>query len=342
MELLNNQDYRNFLASVKHKIITAQTHAVIRINQDLLLLYWEIGKELVFRQEKEGWGGQVTEQLSRDLKAAFPNLQGFSKRNLNYMKRFAKEYMDIDFLQVPLAKISWYHNITLLEKCDEAEERFWYAQQAIEYGWSRNMMVNQIELNLFKREGKAITNFQKTLPSPQSDMAQQTLKDPYIFDFLTLSKSAKEQDLELALMQHITQFLLELGAGFAFLGRQYVVKVEDEDFKIDLLFYHTKLRCYIVVDLKVGKFKPEYAGKMNFYLSVVDDQLKTSHDNPSIGIILCKNKKEVVVEYALKDISKPIGIAEYRLSDAIPEDLKSNLPTIEQLEAELKHLHKPE
>ena len=252
------------------------------------------------------------------------------------MKKFATLYPDEQILQQVVAKISWSHNTILIHKCKTPKERLWYAQKAIEFGWSRRVMQHHIEMNLFGREGKAITNFSNTLPSPQSDLAQQSLKDPYLFNFLTMSKDAKEKDLEDQLVQHITKFLLELGAGFAFLGRQYALSIGEEDYHIDLLFYHLKLRSYIVIELKVGKFKPEYAGKMNFYLSAVDDILKTENDNPSIGIILCKDKENIVVEYALKNLSNPIGVSEYKLIEAIPDNLKSNLPTIEDFERELK------
>ena len=321
---------------MKGKISQAQTKAIIAVNQQLILLYWDIGKELLDRQRKYGWGAGITTQLAKDLKTIFPNLKGFSKRNLDYMKKLATLYPEKELLQTVFAKLSWHHNTTLFHKCKTVKERVWYAQKSIEYGWSRNVMVHHIETNLFGREGKAITNFSSTLPSPQSDLAQQALKDPYLFDFLTMAKGAKEKDLEDQLVQHITKFLLELGSGFAFLGRQYAVNVGEEDYHIDLLFYHLKLRSYVVMELKIGKFKPEYAGKMNFYLSAVDDILKTENDNPSIGIILCKDKENVVVEYALKNLSTPIGVSEYKLIEAIPDNLKSSLPTIEDFERELK------
>ncbi len=331
--------YLNFLQEVKQKILQAQTKSVSAVNQQLVILYWELGNDLLSKQKKLGWGAGVTTQLSKDLKIAFPNVKGFSKRNLDYMKKFASLYPDRQILQQAVAKIGWSHNTVLIHKCKTQKERIWYAQKALEHGWSRNMMVHHIEMNLFGREGKAITNFSNTLPTPQSDLAQQSLKDPYIFDFLTMSQGAREKDLEDQLVQHITKFLLELGAGFSFLGRQYAVSVGKEDYYIDLLFYHIKLRCYVVMELKVGNFKPEYAGKMNFYLSAVDDILKTEHENPSIGIILCKNKENIVVEYALKNTSSPIGVSEYKLMEAIPDNLQSSLPTIEDFERELKNLN---
>ena len=336
--LSTNDSYRSLLAEIKQKIQQAQVRAMVTVNQQLLLLYWELGKEILARQEEGQWGDKVLTQLSADLKKAFPDMKGFSVRNLKYMRTFAREYPGFEIGQAPLAQISWYHNITLITKCQERGQRLWYAQKALEYGWSRNVMVHQIEAGLYERQGGALTNFATTLPKPDSDLAQQTLKDPYIFDFLTLASDVEEKVLEAALVQHITKFLLELGAGFAFVGQQYPVTVGEDTFYIDLLFYHLKLRRYVAIELKVGKFKPEYAGKLNFYLSVLNDRVKSEEDNPSIGVILCKDRDRVQAEYALKDISKPIGISEYQLTEAIPEDLKSNLPSIEELENELKDL----
>ncbi|MGB0863246.1 MAG: PDDEXK nuclease domain-containing protein [Saprospiraceae bacterium] len=333
-----DKDYKAFLKEVKLKIQHAQTKAIVTVNQELLYLYWDIGNEIISRQKEASWGDNVITQLSKDLKKEFPSMKGFSTRNLKYMRRFAREYPTFENRQQAVAQIGWSHNLLLIQKVKDVKERFWYAQKAVEHGWSRSMMVHHIERRLYEREGKAITNFANTLPSPQSELAQQSLKDPYIFDFLTLAKDAREKDLEDALMKHITKFLLELGAGFAFVGRQYALNIGKEDYYIDLLFYHLKLRAYVVIDLKIGKFKPADAGQINFYLSAVDDILKTENDNPSIGLVLCKDKENVVVEYALKDISKPIGISEYKLSDAIPEDLKSSLPTIKDLERELREI----
>ena len=334
--IIRSQSYKDLLADIKSRIQSAQIKAVISVNQQLLLLYWEVGREILHRQKQAGWGAKVINQLSSDLKKEFPGLKGFSRSNLKYMQQFATTYPEFEIGQAPLGQISWYHNITLLQKCSTNEERLWYAQKAIEHGWSRNTMVHHIESRLFKREGKALTNFYQTLPSPQSDLAQQTLKDPYIFDFLTLDKEAREKDLEEALVKHITKFLLELGAGFAFIGQQYKITVDDDDYSIDLLFYHIKLRCYIAIDLKIGKFRPSDVGQMNFYLSTLDDLIKDPTDHPSIGIILCKDKKKITVEYALRDVTKPIGIAEYRFTESIPQNLKSNLPSIEDLEKELQ------
>jgi predicted nuclease of restriction endonuclease-like (RecB) superfamily len=277
----------------------------------------------------------VIDRLAADLRSAFPEMSGFSPRNLKYMRAFAEAWPDEDFVQQVAAQLPWFHNGTILAKLKNLAERIWYAQQTIENGWSRNILIHQIESNLFHRKGKAITNFDRTLPAPQSELAQQIIKDPYNFDFLSLGSEAKERDLERGLIAQLQKFLLELGVGFAFVGSQYPLEVDGEDFFIDLLFYHLKLRCFVVIDLKMDQFRPEYAGKMNFYLSAVDDLLKHSSDQPSLGIILCKTKKKMVVEYALRDTSKPLGVAEYRITAALPERLKGNLPSIEDLEAEL-------
>ena len=258
------------------------------------------------------------------------------------MRAFAEAWPDDDFVQQVAAQLPWFHNCTILDKVKTFAERIWYTQQTIENGWSRNILIHQIESNLFQRKGKAITNFNRTLPAPQSELAQQIIKDPYNFDFLSLGQEAKERDLEKGLIEHLQKFLLELGVGFAFVGSQYRLEVEDEDFFIDLLFYHLRLRCFVVIDLKMHQFKPEYAGKMNFYLSAVDDLLRHPEDQPSVGIILCRMKKKMIVEYALRDTSKPLGVAEYRMTAALPEKLKQNLPSIEDLEAELSLTASPE
>lgn len=333
--LSQNKSYQTFLVDVKTKIQQAQVKASVAVNQQLLFLYWEMGKMILERQQDAQWGDKMLSQLSKDLQNAFPGVKGFSVRNLKYMRRFARENPDIEFGQAPLAQISWYHNITLLTKCKDTEERLWYAQQAIEHGWSRNVMVHQIELNLFKRKGKALNNFDRTLPDPQSDMAQQALKDPYIFDFLAIEGKFREKELEDNLIEHITSFLLELGVGFAFIGKQYHLPIGGEDFYIDLLFYHTKLHCYVAVELKTTKFKAEYAGKMNLYLAGLDTEVKSAVDQTSIGLIICKDKNQVVAEYALKNISTPIGISAYELRDSLPEEFESILPSIEEIEREL-------
>jgi len=328
------EGYDEFLRGLKERIRTAQVRAALAVNRELVLLYWRIGQDILERQRQSGWGSKVIDRLAADLRSAFPEMSGFSPRNLKYMRAFAEAWPDEDFVQQVAAQLPWFHNCTILDKLKNLAERIWYAQQTIENGWSRNILIHQIESNLFHRKGKAITNFDRTLPAPQSELAQQIIKDPYNFDFLSLGSEAKERDLERGLIAQLQKFLLELGVGFAFVGSQYPLEVDGEDFFIDLLFYHLKLRCFVVIDLKMDQFRPEYAGKMNFYLSAVD-VLKYSSDQPSLGIILCKTKKKMVVEYALRDTSKPLGVAEYRITAALPERLKGNLPSIEDLEAEL-------
>ena len=329
-----DDDYLTLLSRLKRRIQEAQFKAVISVNKELVFLYWEIGKNILERQTTEGWGSKVIERLSKDLTKSFPEMKGFSPRNLKYMRRFAEEYPKREIVQEVLAQLTWYHNITLLEKISSPQERQWYAQQVIKHGWSRNVLVHQIELLLYQRQGNLIHNFEVTLPTPQSDLARQTLKDPYIFDFLSLGEEAKEREIEKELTKHITKFLLELGAGFSFVGRQYHLEVSGQDYYIDLLFYHLELRCYVIIELKAGDFKPEYVGKLNFYLSAVDNMLKHKNDRSSIGIILCKSKDKVVAEYALKDMSKPIGVSEYKIVRSIPEKLKTSLPSIDDIEKE--------
>ena len=330
------QTYAALLASIKERIQTAQVRAALAVNQELVVLYWGIGKEILARQQEEGWGKNIIPRLAKDLKGQFPEMKGLSPRNLGYMKSFAEAWPEEEILQEPLAKLTWFHNLTLLEKVKTREERLWYAQAAIENGWSRNVLVIQIEAGLNRRQGKALTNFQRTLPAPQSDLAQQLLKDPYNFDFLTLSRDAHERELESGLVEHIRKFLLELGVGFSFVGSQYPIEVAGDEYRLDLLFYHLKLRCFVVIDLKGGAFKPEYTGKMNFYLAAVDDILRHPTDQPSIGLILCRTKKQLVVEYALRNTTTPMGIAEFRHLEKLPAEFKGSLPTIEEIEAELR------
>jgi predicted nuclease of restriction endonuclease-like (RecB) superfamily len=334
MTTLDTTGYSHFLHDLKTRIRAAKTRAALAVNCELVLLYWQIGRDILERQEREGWGAKVIERLATDLRHEFPDMKGFSPRNLKYMRKFAEAWPDEQFVQQTAAQIPWFHNCVLLDKVSSKSEREWYIHKAFEHGWSRDILVMQIESCLFQRQGKAVSNFAATLPPAQSDLVQQTLKDPYIFDFLGLGDEAQERDVERALVKQITSFLLELGAGFSFVGRQVHLEVEGEDFFIDLLFYHLKLRCYVVIELKATKFKPEYAGKLNFYLSAVDATMRHESDNPSIGLILCKDRKGLIAEYALKDISKPVGVSEYQLVAAIPENLKGSLPTIEELEAE--------
>jgi predicted nuclease of restriction endonuclease-like (RecB) superfamily len=330
------EGYDDFLRDLKQRIRTAQVRAVLAVNRELVLLYWQIGRDIIERQDKRGWGAKIIENLSADLRAAFPEMQGFSPRNLKYMRALAEAYPDSAFVQQVVAQIPWGHNVRILDGTRDRVEREWYIRQTVQNGWSRNVLVLQIESGLYRRQGKAQTNFTATLPAPQSDLAQQVLKDPYNFDFLTLAEDARERELESGLLEHLRKFLLELGVGFAFVGSQYPIEVGGEDFRIDMLFYHLKLRCFVVIDLKMGAFQPEYAGKMNFYLSAVDDLLRHPADQPSIGVILCKSRNAVVAEYALRDTAKPIGISEYLATVSLPAELKGSLPTIEELEAELK------
>jgi predicted nuclease of restriction endonuclease-like (RecB) superfamily len=335
METSPSTAYKALLADLKRRIQEAQVRAGLAVNRELVLLYWSIGREILVRQEREGWGAKVIDSLARDLHQSFPEMKGLSPRNLKYMRAFAEAWPEESIVQQAAAQIPWFHNCTLLDKVKDPLERLWYTQQTIANGWSRNVLILQIESGLYRRQGKAISNFEVALPKPQSDLAQQLLKDPYNFDFLTLDKDARERDIERGLLDHLRQFLLELGSGFAFVGSQVPLEVGGEDYRLDLLFYHLKLRSFIVVEVKSNPFRPEYAGKMNFYLSAVDDLLRHPNDQPSIGLILCRSKEGIVVEYALRDIAKPMGIAEFRLTESLPDSLKSTLPSIEELESEL-------
>jgi predicted nuclease of restriction endonuclease-like (RecB) superfamily len=327
--------YASFLDGLKARIRAAQVKAALAVNAELVLLYWRIGRDILARQEREGWGARVIDRLSADLRAAFPEMRGFSPRNLKYMRAFAEVWPEPEFVQQVAAQLPWFHSCTLLDRVKDTAVREWYARQTIEHGWSRNVLLAQIETGLHRRAGKALTNFNATLAPPHSELAQQTLKDPYVFDFLTLGPDAQERDLERGLLEHVRDFLLELGVGFAFVGSQVHLDVGGDDFYVDLLFFHLRLRCFVVVELKTGEFKPEYAGKMNFYLSAVDAQLRREGDQPSIGLVLCKEKNKVVVEYALRDTTKPIGVSAYRLLERLPAKLKGSLPTVAELEAEL-------
>jgi predicted nuclease of restriction endonuclease-like (RecB) superfamily len=335
MNELLSADYQQWLKNLKTRIQSAQQRAVLAVNQELITLYWHIGSEILQRQQQQGWGSKVIDQLAQDLRQAFPDMKGFSVRNLKYMRRFAELWPGPEFVQQPAAQLPWFHICTVMDKLPTEDERRWYMQKAIEHGWSRNVLVHQIESRLLERQGKAATNFAQTLPSPQSELAQQTLKDPYIFDFLSIGAQAHERDIEQALTQHVSQFLLELGAGFAFVGKQVPLAVGGQDFYLDLLFYHLKLRCYLVVELKAGDFNPAHIGQLSFYLTAVDEQLKTEQDAPSIGLLLCKSRNKIIAEYALRDNSKPIGVAEYQLAQALPADLEEQLPSIERIEREL-------
>lgn len=330
------QGYSDWLAALKTKIHHAQQRATLNVNRELVWLYWQMGREILERQAQQGWGAKVIERLAHDLRTAFPEMKGFSPRNLKYMRAFAEAWCDVSMVQEVLALLPWYHQLALLDKLDNQEQRLWYAQKAIEHHWSRNILVMQIETRLMERQGRAVTNFEARLPKPQSDLALESIKDPYRFDFLGLTDEAQERDIEGALVKHVTEFLLELGAGFAFVGRQVLLQVGEEEFFIDLLFYHLKLRCYVVIELKAGKFKPEHLGQLSFYMTAIDRQVKTEHDSATIGLLLCKNKDKVVAEYALGDKTKPMGIAEYKLAQSLPEVLETSLPSIEQIERELR------
>ncbi|MCX6369197.1 MAG: PDDEXK nuclease domain-containing protein [Armatimonadetes bacterium] len=327
--------YDALLKAIKERVRTAQVRAAVAVNTELVRLYWSIGNDILQKQQTEGWGSKVIDRLSHDLKASFPMMQGFSPRNLKYMRAFAAAWPDDAIVQRVVAQLPWRQNIALLDKLKDPELRLWYAQKAVENGWSQPVLVHQIETLLHERQGRAVTNFASTLPAPQSDLAQALLKDPYNFDFLTLAPDAQERHLEAGLLVHIREFLLELGQGFAFVGSQYELSIGDQDFRIDLLFYHLKLRCFIVIDLKMRAFEPEFAGKMNFYLSAVDDLLRHPSDAPSIGVVLCKTKNATIAEYALRDMNKPIGVSTHLtalLTRSLPEHLQSELPTIEELE----------
>ena len=335
METEIGEDYAGFLRELKERIRSAQIRTALNVNRELVLLYWQIGREILMRQQADGWGTKVIERLSRDLRAAFPEMKGLSRTNLLYMQAFARAYPNESIVQQLVGQIPWGHNIRILDALDDPVRREWYIRQTIQNGWSRNVLVHQVESRLFERQGQAVTNFSQTLPPAQSNLAQQVLKDPYNFDFLSLSKEAHERDLERGLVEQIRAFLLELGVGFAFVGSQYHLEVGGQDFYVDLLFYHLHLRCFVVIDLKATEFQPEFAGKMNFYLSAVDDLLRHPTDQPSIGVILCKSGNKVVAEYALRDMSKPIGVSVYQLLEALPDNLQGQLPTVESLEAEL-------
>ena len=354
--------YTTLLADLKARVRAAQLRAAVSVNRELILLYWDIGKIIVEAQKTKGYGKQVVERLAEDLQKEFPGTAGFSPQNVWYMRSFylawTKEPQKLQQpvgestskflpqlvgelagsnLPQPVAEIPWGHNLVLLAKLKTPLIRLWYAHKAIEHGWSRAVLTHHIETQLHEREGKAVTNFQRTLPPPQSDLAEQTLKDPYNFDFLTLHSDAHERDLEQGLLDHIQKFLLELGVGFAFVGRQYHMEISGQDYYLDLLFYHLRLRCYVVIDLKMKAFEPEFAGKMNFYLSAVDDQLRHTDDRSSIGLLLCKERDHLTVEYALRDLKKPIGVAQWqtKLVESLPRNLKGSLPTVAEIEAEL-------
>lgn len=335
MSDLTSLEYGEWLPDLKLRIQSAQQRANFSVNRELILLYWQIGRDILARQQAQGWGAKIVDQLAKDLTAAFPDMKGFSRRNLLYMRSFAEQWPEAEFVQQAVAQLPWGHNIMIITKCGSVHEARFYIEQTLEQGWSRDVLALQLKSNLYARAGKAVTNFSRTLPLPQSDLAQQTLKDPYTFDFMAMTAPFNELDVERQLTQHITQFLLELGKGFAFIGRQYHLEVAGNDYYIDLLFYHVTLKCYVVVELKNRKFIPEYTGKLNFYLSAVDSLLKRSDDQPTIGLLLCRDKNNIEVEFALRDMNKPMGVSEYSLVEALPDNLKGAMPTVEEIENDL-------
>lgn len=327
-------NYSPLINAVKEKIQQARLSANLKVNEVLLELYWEIGRAIGEAQEQQAWGAQVIDKLAQAIKEDSPHNKGFSVRNLKYMRSFSQAYPDFpfvqvplaqgedEFVQVPLAQITWYHHITLLSKVKDLEERVFYIQKTVENAWSRDVMVMQIKSDLYNRSGMALNNFASSLPSTQSDLAKSIFKDPYQFDFLQLSEKMSEIDIERQLIDKISDFLLELGKGFAYVGKQYVVSVEETDYRIDLLFYHTRLHAYVVVELKAGEFKPEFVSKLNFYISAIDDKLKSEEDKPTIGLLLCTDKSDVKVEYAMRGFDKPLGVATYQLKQVIKDKLK--------------------
>lgn len=334
--LINSSEYLETIERIKSEIKAAQYKAAISVNQEMILLYHSIGEVI---NSHNVWGSKFIDSLAKDIKLAFPNAKGYSVRNLKYMAKFAMTYPDRQFVQTVSAQIPWSHNVAILDKVKDPDQRTWYIQKAAENGWSHSVLIHQIESGLYQRQAIAekISNFEARLPSPQSELALQTMKDPYIFDFVPFNEDMVERDIEDALVHDVTKLLLELGTGFAFLGNQYHINVGGDDFYIDLLFYNLNLRCYVVIELKTGDFKPEYAGKLNFYLSAVDGLLKKEYDNPSIGLLLCKNKNDLVAEYSLKDMSKPIGVSEYRITSNLPVELEQQLPSIEDIQ---KHIQR--
>ncbi|MFA9214581.1 MAG: YhcG family protein [Candidatus Methylacidiphilales bacterium] len=330
--------YQNWLDLIKKKIKSAQIKTAVSVNSQLLELYWDIAKEIVIKQNNASWGDSIIEQLAIDLSISFPNIKGFSRRNLYAIRQWYLFYSQ-SYSNVPqtVAQIPWGHNRLIVSKIKNVDEALFYSDVTIQNGWSREQLEIAIKNKHYQVTGKSINNFGKTLPENSTQLAIETLKNPYNFDFLGLENDALEKEIENAMVKHITQFLIELGKGFAFVGRQYAIEVDSSEYFIDLLFYHLKLRCYVVVELKSGKFKPEFAGKLNFYLSAIDSQLKNEHDNPTIGLILCKYNNKIEAEYALRDIQKPIGISEYILTQALPDNFKSELPTVEQLESQFEN-----
>lgn len=331
-------EYMNFLTGIKDRLKKAQIRAALAANSELIKFYWELGNELIEKQKSYKWGDYFLTQFSHDMRTEFPQMQGFSKRNLEHMRRFATLYSDTEFAKQAVSQLPWGHIVRLMQMAKNNSERDWYSQQTLKNGWSRSVMEMQIESRLYERQGitsNKTFNYHEHLPAAQSDLARDILKDPYNFDFLTVTDEAHERDIENALVTHVRDFLIELGQGFAFVGSQVPFAIDDQEFFIDLLFYHLHLRCFVVIELKANNFKPEHTGQLGFYLSAVDDLMKKESDNPTIGILLCKSKSKIVAEYALRSMKAPIGISEYTLSKALPLELKSRLPSVQQIEMEL-------
>ena len=324
--------YSELLESLKERIRSSQVRAALAVSRELVLLYWSIGKDILARQKREGWGTRVIERLGRDLQAEFPGVQGFSPRSLNYMKTFAEAWADETKVQQVAALLPWGHHMVLLDRIKDDALREWYLRAAVEYGWSRNVMVLQIKSDLHRREGKALPNFRRTLPAGDSDLAQQVLKDPYNFDFLTVMERSQEREIERGLLQHLRDLLLELGRGFSFIGSQVPLEVDGRTFYLDLLFYHVRLHRYFVFELKVGEFEPEHAGKLNFYLAAVNRTMRTSVEGPTIGVLLCESRSGPIVEFALENSVQPIGVATYTLTRELPASVRDELPTVEVLQ----------
>lgn len=324
--------YPEFIIMLKDRIQAAQVKAAVSVNRELVLLYWQIGNDILSRQEREGWGTKVIDRMSADLMHEFPAMKGFSARNLKYMRKFAKTWRDFQFVQQVAAQIPWFHHCIILDKVSGLPNQEWYIRETIRNGWSRNVLLHQIESGLVHRAGTSVTNFSATLPGSQSDLAREVVRDPYIFDFLGLGVEVSERELHTSLLEKLRNFLVELGIGFAFLGSEYHLEIGDQDFYLDLLFYHTRLHCYIIIELKVGTFVPEFAGKLNFYLSAADDLLRDpSIDKPCIGILLCREKNRVIAEYALRDMTKPMAVSTYHIGQPLPPQFQEQLPDADRL-----------
>jgi predicted nuclease of restriction endonuclease-like (RecB) superfamily len=332
--------YPELLTELKTRIRNAQVRAALAVNRELVLLYWSIGRDILVRQGSEGWGAKVIDRLAHDLQVEFPGIVGFSPRSLKYMRSFAAAWPDEPIVQQVAAQLPWGHHMVLLDRAKDEPTRLWYLHASIEYGWSRNILVHMMKGAMHLREGKAINNFSRTLPPEGSDMAEQILRDPYNFDFLTLADDFKERELERGLLIHLRDLLLELGRGFAFVGSQVPLVVGDETFYLDLLFYHVRLHAFFVIELKTGEFKPEYAGKLNFYLSAVDGIMKTDRDDPTIGLLLCETKNEEIVELSFRGVQKPIGVSTYTVTRELPKELEEEIPSIEDFKGVVKKLRK--